>query len=214
MYNRIFSKASIPICLLWVSSSPGAELRTYSFVADAPAYMMSCGECSGPPHAVRAQVEGTFAVSLDNSQGVGTLLSLDARLTNAEGSFGPDTWQPIEWQQEFFGGSRFYDRYRPPFSGLLKPAEYRPLGPGTLTDEHREPFIGLPGSEIPQSISYLKSLGVGFEPAPENSWILAFDGVKRSPDGQYTSIVSSYSIYIEGDEAFFSYYVPIIDAVS
>jgi hypothetical protein len=213
MNRHSFSGICIAVCFLWITPSRGAEVRKYAFDGDIPAYQFSCGECSGPPYSVRARVQGAFEASLNYEQRVGTLLSLNARLTDAEGSFGAGNWQPIEWRQEFLNASHHYDRYRPPFAGSLKPAEYRPLGPGTLTPEHWEPYIGLPGSEIPEQIGFWLSQGIGFEPAPADSWILYFDGALRSPDGTSTSIVASYNIYFEGDEALFSYYVPIDDAV-
>lgn len=213
MRYRRSMKASILLYLLLVSSSLGAEVRKYEFVGETPAYQFSCGECSGPPYWVRAHVEGTFEVRLDYDQGVGTLLSLDARLKGAEGNYGPEIWQPIDWPQEFLGSDRYFDSYRPPFNGILKPAEYRPLGPGTLTAEQMAPYIGVPTSEIPESIAYWLFQGIGFEPAPPESWILSFDGALRSPNGSTTTIAASYNIYFEGKGSFFSYYVPIIDAV-
>jgi hypothetical protein len=199
--------------LLCVSASISAETRKFAFAGDAPAYQFSCGECGGYPYDVRAKVEGTFEVSLDFDQRKGTLLSLDAHLVNAEGGFGPDGWQPIYWQSEFLGTDRFDDRYRPPFPGVLQPADFRPLGPGTRTAAHFDPYIGLPSSQIPQPIPLWLDQGVGFEVAPANSWLLSFNGALPSPDGMTISIVASYNIYLEGNFAWLTYYIPIIDAV-
>jgi hypothetical protein len=127
---------------------------------------------------VRGEVEGTFEVSLDFENGVGTLHSLNAQLSNVEGNFGPNIWQPIEWHQEFLDPSSHYDRYRPPYTGKLLQATYRPLGPATLTAEHRAPYLGVPITQIPTEVNYWLFQGVGFEPAPADSWILIpnFDG--------------------------------------
>jgi hypothetical protein len=202
------------LCLILDSSSSGAEVRRYSFVGDPPAYDFSCGECSGPPYWVRGQVLGTFEVDLDFENGVGTLHSLDARLHNIEGNFGEGVWQPIDWHSQFFlDPSSRYDRYRPPYSGVLMPAGYRPLGPQSITDEHRAPYIGIPTSQIPTEVAYWLFQGVGFEPAPANSWILYFDGRVPNPDGLTVSIGASFLIYFEKNQARFSYYVPIDDAV-
>src|SRR3989304_4410801 len=97
MRYRRSMKASILLYLLLVSSSLGAEVRKYEFVGETPAYQFSCGECSGPPYWVRAHVEGTFEVRLDYDPGVGTRLSLDARLEGAEGNYGPEIWEPKDW---------------------------------------------------------------------------------------------------------------------
>jgi hypothetical protein len=199
-WSRVASGA---LCLLFVSSSLGSEVRTYSFVDFRPAYDFSCGECSGPPHAVRGHVDGTFEVDLDFENGVGTLRTLNAQLSNVEGYFGPDMWLPIEWDEEFFNAPFLSDLYRPPYTGVLRRASYRPLGPATITEEHWAPYVGVPTSQIPLEVSYWLFLGVGFEPAPPDSWILY-------PDG---SLGASFLIYFEGNVANFAYQIPIIDAV-
>jgi hypothetical protein len=71
----------------------------------------------------------------------------------------------------------------------------------------------VPKSQIPIDIDYWLSLGVGFEPAPSNAWILYFDGLIPIPDGRSSFLGASFLIYFEEDRAKFSYYVPIIDAV-
>jgi hypothetical protein len=162
---------------------------------------------------VRGHVNGTFEVSLDFEKGVGTLHALNAQLSNAEGNFGADIFRPIEWREEFLESSSHYDRYRPPYTGVLIPATYRPLGPASATAEHRAPYVGVPGSQIPTEINYWLFQGVGYEPAPADSWILRFDGRIPNPDGQTVSIGASFLIYFEGNRAQFSYYIPIIDAV-
>jgi hypothetical protein len=162
---------------------------------------------------VRGQVEGTFEVRLDFENGVGTLESLNAVLSKVEGNFDPDTWQPIEWGQYFLDSSSYFDPFRPPFTGTLMPAAYRPLGPQTLTAEHWAPYLGVPTSQIPTEVSYWLFQGVGFESAPANSWILYFDGLTRSPDGRTASVGASFLIYFEENRAQLSYYIPINDAV-
>lgn len=203
---------SCGLFLFWIPTSSAAEIRKYEFNGEVPAYYFSCGECSGPPHSVRARVEGTFEVDLDFEQGIGTLLSLDARLAGAEGLFGENNWQSVAWQSDFFYPGILYDRYRPPFSGTLMPADFRPLGPGTLTPEHRAPYIGVPTSEIPDTIAYWMSNRIGFEPAPEDSWILSFDGAVRNPDGT-VFYAATYIIYFEGNDASLTYNVPVDDAL-
>jgi hypothetical protein len=213
MLKWICSKASVPAYLILISSALGAEIRNYSFEGDAPAYQFSCGECSGPPYWVHGKVQGNFAVSLDFEHRVGTLHTLNVQLNDVEGNFGVNVWQPISWHQEFLSPHSSYDVYRPPYSGVLMPAAYRPLGPESLTDAQRAAFIGVPGSQMPIEVNYWLSQGVGFEPAPANSWILYFDGSIPHPDGMTISVGASFLIYFEQNRAQLSYYVPIIDAV-
>lgn len=212
MLLRICLAASF-VLLLCVSVLSGGEVRKYRFTGNIPAYRYSCGECSGQPYTTRAQIEGTFEVELDHELGMGTLLSLDAHLTNFEGLFDDGLWLPFGLDHEFLGPGRRYDRYRPPFDGVYEPAEYRPLGPDSWTHEHTQPFIGVPLSEIPDPLVNWLFNGVGFEPAPADSWMLKFDGRLPNPDGFSTSIVASYNIYFEGNEALFSYNIPVIDLV-
>jgi hypothetical protein len=213
MQRQCFLESSTVLCLIVASGSYGTEVRKYSFVGDAPAFQFSCGECSGPPHWIRGQVEGAFEVTLDFEHGVGTLNTLDARLSNVEGIFDANIWQPIEWAQEFLLPGDRYDLYRPPYSGVLTPAAFRPLGPGTLTAAHMAPYLGVPTSQIPTEVDRWLSEGVGFEAAPAESWILYFDGVVENPDDQSASLGASFLIYFEENHADFSYYIPIIDAV-
>ena len=133
MQPQFFLKSSIVLCLIVASASYGAEVRKYSFVGDAPVYQFSCGECSGLPYWIRGRVEGAFEVTLDFEHGIGTLNTLDSQLNNVEGNFGVNIWQPIEWGREFLVPGSRYDQYRPPYIGVLTPAAFRPLGPGTLT---------------------------------------------------------------------------------
>jgi hypothetical protein len=212
MQQQFIRKSSTVLCLIVASASAGAEVRKYSFVGDAPAYRFSCGECSGPPHRIRGQVEGAFEVTLDFEHGVGTLNTLDARLNNFEGNFGVNVWQPIEWGQQFLPPVSSYDLYRPPYSGVLTPATFRPLGPGTLTAAHMAPYLGVPRSQIPTEVERWLSDGVGFEPAPAESWVLYFHGAIKSPDGQLAFLGANFLIYFEENRADFSYSIPIIDA--
>lgn len=198
---------------LIASASWAADVRTYTFLGDAPAYRFSCGECGGYPYVVRARIEGTFQVSLDFEKGNGTLLSLDAHLVNPEGYFGLNGWQPVPWQAEFLSANPLNDIYRPPYPGILQAAEYRPLGPATLTEAHYGPYIGMPVSQIPPSILFWMDQGVGFESAPKDSWLLSFNGALPSPDGVTIRFGASYNIYLEGNSAWLTYYVPIEDAV-
>jgi hypothetical protein len=208
------------LLVVGVSVSLGAEVREYRFVGDVPAYRGSCGECFGVPYERRSRVEGTFQVELDPELGVGTLLSLDARLTGSEGLFGDGLWRPFGSDRAFLRTSSWYDRYRPPFGGMLAPAQYRPLGPDTLTSEHlAESATELsPGvmavrwSDLPDPLNDWSLHGIGFEPAPINSWMLLFEGTLPKPDGRSAAVVADYSIYFEGSEAIFSYNLPIIDA--
>ena len=213
MQPQFFLKSSIVLCLIVASASYGAEVRKYSFVGDAPVYQFSCGECSGLPYWIRGRVEGAFEVTLDFEHGIGTLNTLDAQLNNVEGNFGVNIWQPIEWGREFLVPGSRYDQYRPPYIGVLTPAAFRPLGPGTLTAAHMAPYLGVPTSQIPTEVDRWLSEGVGFEPAPAESWILYFHGVVESPDGQSASLGANFLIYFEENHADFSYYIPIIDAV-
>lgn len=207
-------KSSIALCtVLFASSSLGAEVRTYSFTGELPAYSFSCGECSGPPYWVRGKVDGNFTVDLDFDDGVGTLQLLNARLSDVEGNFGPNNWQSIAWGDEFLESSSYYDHYRPPYTGTLMPAAYRPLGPATLTAEHLMPYIGVPTSQIPTEVNWWLFQGVGFEPAPADAWVLYFNGLVPEPDGLTYSVGASFLIYFEQDRAQFSYYIPILDAV-
>jgi hypothetical protein len=181
-------------------------------VGDVPAFEFSCGECAGPPYRLRGHVEGDFEVTLDFENGVGTLNTLDAELLNVEGNFGGDNWKPYAWEREFLPAGYYDDRLRPPYTGVLFPAARRPLGPGTLTNEHMAPYVGLRNSQLPDDVRLWFFQGVGFEPAPADSWILYFDGTLKTADERVTRIVSKFLIYFEGNRASFSYDVPIIDA--
>lgn len=212
MVIRFFLAASA-LVLLCVSATFGTEVRKYQFAGDVPASLSSCGECSGPPSTIRAMVEGSFEVELDHELGFGTLLSLDAQLTNSEGLFGENLWQPFGSDREFLGPSSFYDKYRPPFKGILEPAAYRPLGPDSLTAEQRQQFIGVRPSEIPDPIDYWMSNRIGFETAPADSWLLTFNSRiagLTNPNGTI-AIVASFNIYFEDDQALLTYNLPIID---
>jgi hypothetical protein len=78
---------SIVVGLFALLPSSGAvvaeEFRTYRFVADGSLpYWASCGECNPPYAGARADIEGTFTLSLDREAGTGAILSLDDLLVN------------------------------------------------------------------------------------------------------------------------------------
>lgn len=102
------------------AESLAGEVRTYRFVGDAPTYHTGYGECvvlPGQPFAVRARVEGTFQVELDFEDGVGTLLSLDARVTGREALMADLLWQPYGSDHNLHGPHTLYDRFRVPVVG-------------------------------------------------------------------------------------------------
>jgi hypothetical protein len=208
------SKFAVAFFLIVAASSADAEERSYTFVGDRPAYSFMCGECSGPPYDVRSQIEGSFEVDFDFENGVGTLQSLNVQLSAVEGFFYPTGWRPIQWDVEFFDARIYGDGYRPPYTGVLTPATYRPLGDELLTAEHLAPFVGVPWRELPTEIRYWYLQGIGFEPAPANAWVLYFDGLTRHPDGQTVSGGASFLLYLQGDRAELSYEIPVSDAVT
>jgi hypothetical protein len=204
------------ILLVFAAFSPfvrdlQAEVLTYRFTGDLPAYRFS-GWRIGPPCTTRARVEGTFQVGLDRNSGVGSLISLDARLVDSEGLFGSGLWQPYGSERDFLVAEPRYDRFRPPFEGELAPADYRPLGPDTLANTHSQMFTGVSLVNIPAPVGSWLLQDVGFEPAPADSWSLIFNGQIPHPDGRIVSLVSPYDIYFEGTEAFLTYTIPIMDA--
>ena len=194
---------------LGVSISSGVEVRKYQFAGDLPSYQSSTNGFW--LLGMRARVEGTFEVEIDRELGVGTLVSLNAHLTNSEGRFADAGWQPLGSDREFLEPGRFYDPFRPRFGGVFEAAVYRPLGPGTKTNAHRQQFVGLPLSEYPRPIVDWLNNGVGYEAAPANSWMLDFDGVVPNLANGTTGFFASYNIYFEANEAFLTYDLPIID---
>ena len=189
-----------------------AEVLTYRFTGDEPAFRFSCGECSGFPYVTRARLEGTFQVSLDRELGVGTLLTVEARLVGNEGLFGEGLWLPYGVERDFLPAGTFYDSYRPPITGVYAPALFRPLGPNTATLEHFQQIAGIPESKAPTIVQRWLMQNVGFEPARTNAWSLSFDGNLPIPDGHTVAILSSFDIYFEENAALLTYTLPIIDA--
>jgi hypothetical protein len=60
------------------------ELRTYRFVVDGSLpFNVSCGECAPPFLGAKGDIEGTFTVAIDRSNGTGSLLQLNDHLVNA-----------------------------------------------------------------------------------------------------------------------------------
>jgi hypothetical protein len=212
MRRQTLSNAvNLLLSLLLVASARGGELRTYSFVADSSAYQFSCGECS-VPYEFRGEVDGNFTVELDFAHGVGSLHSLNAGLSHVDANYGANDWRPIEWPREFLRPGSTYDPYRPPYTGVLYPATNRPLGPATLTNEMSDPYLGMMWNQIPADIRYWLGQGVGFEPAPANSWLLYFNGLIPDAAPGATNVGASFLIYFEKNTARFSYELPIIDA--
>jgi hypothetical protein len=197
---------------LLTASQLSAEVLTYRFTGDEPAYRFSCGECSGLPYITRARLEGTFQVSLDREGGFGSLLTLDARLVENEGLFGNGVWQPYGVERDFLPDHPWYDAYRPPLNGSLQPADVRPLGPNTLAHEHLQQYTGVLARDVPLTIQRYMMQNIGFEPAPAHAWSLSSDGILPLPDGDSVAIISSFEVYFEGNQAFLTYFVPIIDA--
>jgi hypothetical protein len=108
---------------LCASRASAAEIHTYRFVPDGSLpYTSSCGECGPQLLGARADVAGTFTVSLDPVASTGKLLALNSHLINyfeilASGT--GSTLQPIVPDPDSGIIPPYASEYQPPLQGTL-----------------------------------------------------------------------------------------------